>query len=176
MAAEVVSADITILVAIIAGSVSIITALVTVLVSNYQWKKDFLLKFEEPELLFLRLRVEHRLQTYPAVFKLLGAIRDSDPVEIQKDSLKANPGQLLPVATELEKHLYGEAGLFMSFDTRSAVLKVWEDCHLFQKEKIAYEDLIADFFFARRYLRADLQLDDIKMIKSDVEKRKDQRK
>ena len=92
----------------------------------------------------------------------MGSVRDvPDPKEEHWQSLAKNPEQLLRVSDDLIEQLYGEAGLFMSMETRDALLSVYYACHLFQTNQIPLKRLVKEFFGARRQLRSDLQIEDL---------------
>jgi len=124
-----------------------------------QWQKEHDADLRSK---FLHNIVIERYKTYPAVLKILGTVRDiPDPHEKHWQSLENNPEQLLPVADALIGHLYSEAGLVMSMETRNALLSVYYACHIFQEKQITRTRLVQEFFQARRQLRSDLQIEDL---------------
>ena len=105
---------------------------------------------------------EHRAATFAPVFATLGVVRDvPDPVKQEHwRELEGNRDALLKTADELLTHLYGAPGLFMHYDTRNRILRAYEACFQFQAGRIDLTELVDAFFFARRYLREDLNLTD----------------
>ena len=81
--------------------------------------------------------------------------------------MKLSKKQLKKTADKILKHIYGPAGLVMQMETRDAAIYVWEICEEFQNKEIDLDQLENAFYYVRRYLRADLQLDDIEEINSE---------
>jgi hypothetical protein len=117
---------------------------------------------------FLRSLVDERLRLYPPVFKLLGSVGDTDPRGRHHVDLEQNPGRLVEVADSLLGHIYGDAGLVMSMDTRDVLLAVSEQGYLFQSNDTSIDRVVDWFYWARRRLRADLQLEDTEDIGVDL--------
>ena len=143
-----------------------------------QWNQEFetnMNKWKRENEIDIRLKfldniVQHRSKFYPEVLKHLGKVRDdSDPYGLHHNELIKNKSALKEVADKLTECLYGEAGLFMSFETRNCILKAIKSCYLFQQNEIQLNMLVTDFFIARRKLREDLQIDDL-TYKSEVSK------
>jgi hypothetical protein len=110
---------------------------------------------------FLHELVKQRYKVYPPVLRTLGAVRDiPDPAQEHHRSLIAEPEQLMGTADEILHHLYSDAGLVMSMETRNQLLAAWYACHRFQTGDATIDSLVREFFRARRALRGDLQLDD----------------
>lgn len=84
-----------------------------------------------------------------------------DPKGKHYQSLEEDRTQLFSVAEQLLGHLYGEAGLLMEYDTRNALFEAWKACHLFAEDKVTLRQLVGYFYLARRWVRADLQMEDI---------------
>lgn len=134
-------------------------------------REEFQSKLAELEAKFLHERVAQRYSTYPEVFKVLGAVRDvPDPDMAHYTSLLHHRAQLLETADALLMHLYGDASLVMGMPTRNALLRAWQACHLFQTNDVTLEQLVGYFFLARRWLRADLQIEDIREVESDLDR------
>jgi hypothetical protein len=115
-------------------------------------KKDFMLE-----------QYRYRLKAYGAVIETLGAVSD---VELRRsangvEGLWRDRDRLMATAAALYYHLYGEAGLLMTMPTRNALHWARNECLalLDSKERLPIDQDISDaFFYARRYLRADLEL------------------
>lgn len=138
-------------------------------IQKERWHKEFASTFTQREMEFIKAKVERRFQVYPSVFEVLGNVRDvPDPKGQHYQSLEEDCTQLLPVAEQLLGHLYGEAGLLMEYDTRNALLEAWEACHLFAEDKVTLRQLVGYFYLARRWVRADLQMEDIEGVHSSL--------
>jgi hypothetical protein len=74
-----------------------------------------------------------------------------------------NPARLKETANELLKHLYGEAGLVMSMETRNLLHGARTACLQF-RPGYSEELLIDRFFYARRQLRLDIQITDMSAV------------
>jgi hypothetical protein len=110
---------------------------------------------------FLHELVRQRYKVYPPVLRTLGAVRDiPDPAQEHYRSLIAEPERLTGTADEILQHLYSDAGLIMSMETRNQLLAAWYACHRFQAGDATIDSLVREFYRARRALRGDLQLDD----------------
>lgn len=157
--------------------VSLITAFSGIIFSIVRIRKEkkerqhqFQTKLAELESKFLHERVVQRYKTYPKVFKLLGTVRDvSDPKQEHYRSLLKDRKKLLETADNLLIYLYGDAGLLMEWQTRNALLNTYLACHYFQDDTITLYELAGYFYLARRWLRADLQIEDIQKVKSKFE-------
>jgi hypothetical protein len=137
-----------------------------------QWQEQLNTKLAELEAQFLYGRVAQRYKYYPAVFEVLGRVRDvPDPKQEHYNELVDNKEILQNAAAELLTHLYGDAGLVMRMSTRNAVLRAWLACKLFQAgdKNVQLRQLIGYFFFARRWLRADLQIEDDQGVESELD-------
>lgn len=106
---------------------------------------------------FTQKLVDERLRTYGPVFSLLGVVPDW-----AKGRMQPIPDKDLVI--ELQTHLYGPAGLVMSYQSRNALLAVID--HLIHGR---VKERRAAFFVARRYLWADLQLSDVPEVRGEVE-------
>jgi len=105
----------------------------------------------------------------------LGRIQDvPDPSGAYYKSIEPDEETILGIANDLQEQLYGKAGLVMEMETRNVLWKAWQACRRFHAGKIASDELIHVFFLARRYLRADLQLEDIPGIENRVKKMLDE--
>jgi hypothetical protein len=117
-------------------------------------RKDFLLE-----------QYRYRPTAYRDVLTTLGSVSD---VDYQRDSgwqtkLIQNRDVLRETADSLYKQLYGEAGLLMTMRTRNYIHQARWASLAFLNSDAQPEDfkrLINAFFYARRYLRADLELMD----------------
>jgi hypothetical protein len=112
---------------------------------------------------FLLEQYKHRLDSYPSVMTILGAVSD---VELRRaperfQALYEDPAVLSSTAAQLRDHLFGEAGLLMTMETRGRLHGAVEACSTFLERGPGArenDDLTDAFFWARRYLRADLEL------------------
>ena len=121
----------------------------------------------EKELLFKKL--EKRYESYSNIFKLLGNVRDIEYPEKHYDDLRKNKEGIIRIADLILKELYGEAGLFMEYKTRSIILKTYQISYKYADNKVSLEELVDTYYKARRSLRDDLEFDDY----SDSKKIKD---
>jgi hypothetical protein len=138
-------------------------------IQKERWHKEFASTFTQREMEFIKAKVERRFQVYPSVFEVLGKVRDvPDPKGEHYQSLEENRTDLLSVAENLLGHLYGEAGLLMEYDTRNALLEAWKACHLFVDDKVTLRQLVGYFYLARRWVRADLQMEDIEGVRGSL--------
>jgi len=112
----------------------------------------------EKTLLFKRL--EKRYSLYNKTFKLLGTVRDIEYPEEHRISIEENKQQVIKTADLLLKELYGEAGLFMEYETRSLILKTYQASYRYANNELDFEDLVDSYYNARRHLRKDLEFDD----------------
>ncbi len=104
-----------------------------------------------------------RLSSYPPVMKTLGAVSDVlyAPGPDTYRVLRQDQEHLLTTAHQIYDHLYGEAGLLMTMTTRNYVHTARAECLAFIDDggsDEAGDRLVNAFYFARRYLRADLEL------------------
>jgi hypothetical protein len=130
-----------------------------------QWEKE---QRTQLEVGFLQTLVEERLRCYPPVFKLLGEVRDTAVRGTHLDAIEANPAQLVEVADELWDHVYGDAGLLMSMETRNGLLDVVQICRDFDAGEVSLGRVRLQFQMGRRLVRADLQIEDIEQVRSEV--------
>ncbi|PCJ92922.1 MAG: hypothetical protein COA46_02810 [Porticoccaceae bacterium] len=121
----------------------------------------------EKELLFKKLK--KRYENYSNIFKLLGNVRDIEYPEEHYDYLRNNKDEIIKTADLILKELYGEAGLFMEYKTRSIILKTYQISYKYADNKVSLEELVDSYYIARRSLRNDLEFDDY----SDSKKIKD---
>ena len=160
---------------------AIVTALTTALVAlassiftfvkwrteRAQWHRTFESELKKGvsdwEVQFLHDLVTRRVEAYPAVLRTLGAVRDVADDE-HLAAVREHPECLLDTADQLLAHLYGEAGLVMSMSARNELHRARTACLGFQTGKVALDDLVTDFFHARRELRRDIQIADSKSI------------
>ncbi len=107
---------------------------------------------------FARIR-EERLTTYAPVFEILGHVRDvPDPDKRHWQNLENNRPDVEAAADKLLEHLYGEAGLVMSYKTRNAILAAYVVSVRFAGSRVSLESLIEAYYLARRSLRVDLEI------------------
>jgi hypothetical protein len=129
-----------------------------------QWRKERAIEH-------LGELVARRFESYAAVMKTLGAVRDvPDPEGHHYEGLRQDRSSLLTVADELIGHLYGAPGLYMRYETRTQLLRAYLACHRFQKPKAEVDELVYQFWEARRLLREDLQISDEEERKTELEK------
>lgn len=132
-----------------------------------QWKDDFEARTRRDEVLLRKeFLLEHfrlRVSKYGPVLRTLGAVSD---VELRRRpesarELQQNRKFLTSTADSIRDHLYGEAGLLMTMTTRNALHVARAECLTFRDAAGMSTEVgsLADaFFYARRYLRADLEL------------------
>jgi len=118
----------------------------------------------EKQLLFERLK--KRFELYPKTFELLGEVRDIEYPQNHYISLEKNKEQLLKIADNLLKELYGAAGLFMNYETRSALLKTYQVSYRYANDEVPLNFLVDSYYLSRRLLRKDLEFDDFSDSKS----------
>ena len=170
MSYQMETALITAIVSLITAFSSIIFSIVRVRKERKERQEQFQTKLAELETKFLHERVVQRYKNYPEVFKILGTVRDvSDPKQEHYKLLLEDKKKLLETAENLLVHLYGDAGLLMEWETRNALLNTYLACHFFQNNKIKLYQLVGYFYLARRWLRADLQIEDIQEVNSKFE-------
>lgn len=152
-------------------SIELYTAIGALLVSfagallNYYKLKDAQKTWEheqkismEKTLLFKRL--EKRFSHYSKTFSLLGKVRDIEYPKEHHIYIKNHKDELLTIADSLLEELYGEAGLFMEYETRSLILKTYQISYKYADNEATLSELIDSYYLARRQLRKDLEFDD----------------
>jgi len=165
------AALLTAIVSLITALSGIIFTIVRIQRERDERRREFQSELAELEVKFIHERIAQRYKIYSKVFKVLGAVRDvSEPDRKHHKSLLQNKEQLEGTAHDLLLHLYGDAGLIMEIPTRNALLNAWLACHLFQTGDVNLNQLIGYFFYARRRLRADLGIDDVEEVQSELEK------
>ena len=108
----------------------------------------------------------YRVAAYADVLKTLGAVSDVTYVQEGPEKYRAlheNRELLQSAADELYQHLYGKAGLLMTMTTRNVLHGARRACLAFAAsdgDKKDGDNLVNAFYYARRYLRADLELSD----------------
>lgn len=152
-------------------SIELITALGALIVSfaggilNYYklkgaqktWEHEQKISMEKA-LLFKRL--DKRYALYNKTFKLLGSVRDIEYPKEHHTYIENNKQQVIKTADLLLEELYGEAGLFMEYETRSLILKTYQASYKFANNELSLNELIDSYYKARRCLRKDLEFDD----------------
>ena len=168
--------------AIIAGSVSMLISIIGFAVTQNRWRSEFDTKSKnwkvEQEIRMTELaaevlkeRISKRYEYYPAVFKILGTVRDiPDPSEEHYAYLEEHRDELEKTGKYLIAELYGEAGLVMEKRTRDILLEVYTTSLEFAGGAASIEDLRLIYLNARRQLRADLQLIDNPDIDTELER------
>lgn len=135
-----------------------------------QWREEFDSERQKGvsdwQVQFLQDLVTRRVEAYPAVLRTLGAVRDVGSDDGHLAAIQDHPEGLLQTADRLLEHLYGEAGLLMSMGTRNRLHVARMTCLEFQKGTVSSDDLVDDFFYARRELRKDIQIADSDSIKT----------
>jgi hypothetical protein len=160
-------------------SVEMIAAASAVLVSifggifNYYKLKDEQKTWEQEQDIAINKKIlfkvlQKRYKLYGNIFYLLGKVRDIDYPPEHYLELENNPEQLKEIAQKILEELYGEAGMFMSYETRSILLKVYQNSYRYASNELALNDLIDSYYNARRALRLDLEFDDSKSAKSSM--------
>ena len=127
------------------------------------WEQDQKISINK-KILFRTLK--KRYKHYGRVFELLGEVRDIEYPQSHYQELKNDKQRLIKTADLILKELYGEAGLFMSYETRSAILKVYQNSYRFAKDEIVLNELVDSYYIGRRALRKDLEFDDSKTAQS----------
>ncbi|MCA1687545.1 MAG: hypothetical protein LC714_02870 [Actinobacteria bacterium] len=132
-----------------------------------RWRATFEAERRSQEVIlkkeFLFEQYRFRLAAYGDVMRTLGAVSDVDFRRDPASFMTAadTPELLLSTAAGLYDHLYSQPGLLMTMETRSVFHHAREQCIAFlagNKTIKDAEDLTDAFFYARRYLRADLEL------------------
>ncbi len=155
---------------LITATGALIVSVASVFFNYYKHKRDYK-KWEKEKSISLHkdiyLKViDKRYGLYAKIFQLLGEVRDIDyPFEHYK-ILEKDKKHLKNIADLILTELYGEAGLFMSYETRSIILKVYQNSYRYADDKIKLNVLIDSYYIARRALRKDLELDDTKSAQS----------
>jgi len=150
------------------GAVSV--SLVGSLISYYKlrdtqksWEHGQKISIEK-ELFFEKLKKRYTL--YSRVFKLLGEVRDIEYPREHYIELEKHKKELVEIADKILDELYGEAGLFMEYETRNAILKAYQMSYRYANNEILLNDLVDAYYIARRFLRKDLEFDDYAASKS----------
>jgi hypothetical protein len=126
-----------------------------------RWEEELGAKLGGVELALHRDLARARRVSYPKVFQTLGRISDVG----QPTSEPCPKEHLLnTLSSELFQHLYGDAGLLMEMPTRNALHRAWVACLLHSAGEIEWRQLQGYFFWARRWLRADLGIKDAEEI------------
>ena len=139
-----------------------------------QWQKTFEKSVTDWQVQFLHDLVTRRVETYPAILRTLAAVRDV-PDKDHLGAVRDHPERLLETADQLLAHLYGEAGLVMSMETKNRLHAVRTACLNFQTGAVSLNDLVKRFFYARRELRRDIQIADSKSIATALREIADER-
>jgi len=114
---------------------------------------------------FLRDLVQRRQDLYPPVFEALGVVVDlRDPVA--RSFSDESPEALLDSAREIRAHLYGSAGLVMSMESRNWLHLARVEALKWAKGNGSHDDLVDSFYYARRQLREDIQIADLKDVQT----------
>jgi len=91
----------------------------------------------------------------------LGEVQDCpDPKQRHWELIRQNPKMLFTIADDIINHLYHEAGLFMSYKTRNTLLTLYTYCYMYQTNEVKFDEVVVQFWKARRKLRMDLQIED----------------
>lgn len=114
-------------------------------------------------------KIKKRYQHYSKIFSILGQVRDIEYPHQHHQELEHNKTKVIEYAEALLEELYGEAGLFMEYQTRSCILKAYQMSYRYANNEIKINILIDAYYDARRLIRQDLQFDD----SSDVVSAKD---
>ena len=152
-------------------SIELITAVSAVIISfagailNYYKLKDAQKTWEHEQKIsmektLLLKRLDKRYELYSKTFKLLGSVMDIEYPEKHHREIENNKKQVVETADLLLEELYGEAGLFMEYETRSLILKTYQASHKYANNELSLNKLIDSYYIARRHLRKDLEFDD----------------
>jgi hypothetical protein len=147
--------------------VSAVVAIGVTIAGVFERRRAFRAERHRQEVLlrkdFLLEQYRYRQAAYGAVLKTLGAVSDvmfeSGPDKYKP--LHRKRKLLRSTAEALRGHLYGEPGLLMTMTARNSLHTAWRECLLFLKgsgDVDSGDHLVDAFFYARRYLRADLNL------------------
>lgn len=155
---------------IIAAGSAVLVSIIGVIFNYYKLKDDEKTWNQTQEIdlnkkVFFKT-LKKRRKLYGKVFDLLGKVRDIDYPKEHYEEVRKNKEKLKENADLILKELYGEAGLFMSYETRSIILKVYQNSYRFAEDKIRLNDLIDSYYLGRRALRKDLEFDDSKSAQS----------
>ncbi len=96
-------------------------------------------------------------------------MRDNDLPPGHHRYIVEHKQELESVADQVLAELYGPAGVSMSFRSRNALLDTCQACHWYIDGTIDFVVLKDSFWDARRQLRADVQLQDIRTVEPDRE-------
>jgi protein-tyrosine phosphatase len=127
------------------------------------WEQEQKISMEKV-ILFKTLKKRRKL--YKNIFKLLGEVRDIDYPKEHYIEIESDKQKLIKVADAILNELYGEAGLFMSYETRSAILKAYQMSYRYANGEVNLNDLIDSYYYSRRMIRQDLEFDDVSSSKT----------
>lgn len=123
------------------------------------WEQEQKISIEK-KILFRTLKKRHK--SYKKIFKLLGEVRDIDYPKEHYEFLEKDKQHLIKIADLILIELYAEAGLFMSYETRSTILKTYQASYRYANNEISLNELIDSYYISRRFIRQDLEFDDAK--------------
>lgn len=112
----------------------------------------------DKKLLFKTLKKRRKL--YGNLFNLLGKVKDINYPKEHYINLQYNKETLLKNADLILEELYNEVGLYMSYEARSIIIKVYQDTYRYIENKISVNNLIDTYYNGRRALRKDLEFND----------------
>jgi len=138
---------------------------------NYYKLKDDQKTWEQEQKILMDKKIlfktlKKRQKHYKNIFRLLGKVRDIEYPNEHHEMLKKNKNKLIKIADQILIELYGTAGLFMSYETRSAILKTYQYSYKYARNEIQLRELIDSYYKSRRLLREDLEFDDTKSSKT----------
>jgi len=151
------------IIAIIVSIAGVIFNYYKIIDERKKWKKEQYLALEKEHNFYI---FKKRCQSYTKIFKLLGEVRDIDYPPEHYEALQKNKIPLKLIADKILLELYGNAGLFMTYETRSLLLKVYQLTYRFYNNEIKLDELVDIYYKARRAIRKDLELDDTHQAKT----------
>jgi hypothetical protein len=149
--------------------IAVVSAAITVAVTIFgifERNRAFRAEQRRHQVLLQNLeQYKYRAASYAGVFKTLGAISDMVIPEgpNRYRTLLDNRELLQSTADSLLGHLYSNPGLLMTMETRNHLHTARAACLSFLASggsEAQADDLVNDFYYARRILRADLDLID----------------
>lgn len=145
------------LIAIIVSIAGVVFNYYKIIDERRRWKKEQYLTLEKEHNFYI---FKKRCQNYTKIFKLLGEVRDIDYPPEHYEALQKNKTPLITIADKILLELYSDAGLFMTYETRSLLLKVYQLTYRFYNNEIDLDELVDIYYKARRSIRNDLEIDD----------------
>lgn len=167
-------------------TIELITAVSAIIISfagailNYYKLRDAQKTWEHEQKIsmektLLLKKLDKRYGLYAKTFKLLGSVLDIEYPEEHHRDIENNRQHVIKTADLLLEELYGEAGLFMEYETRSLILKTYQASHRYANNELSLDKLIDSYYLARRQIRKDLEFDDASSSKTSKDILKDKK-